>query len=88
MQLQADTSGRRVERAHARDLSALGAAHLAGLTAGVWDEAALEALPRERQGYVPADPDASRARRVAAWHGAVARARHTTVDEAARSVPR
>jgi glycerol kinase len=30
MQLQADTGGRRVERALARDLSALGAAHLAG----------------------------------------------------------
>lgn len=75
MQLQADTSGRRVERASARDLSALGAAHLAGLAAGVWTRDALEALDRERDAFTPAEPAESRERRIAAWHAAVARAR-------------
>jgi glycerol kinase len=85
MQLQADTSGRRVERALDRDLSALGAAHLAGLTVGVWSEADLDDLPREREAYGPREEPASRERRVAAWHGAVARARHR--EEAVRADP-
>jgi glycerol kinase len=80
MQLQADTSGRRVERALARDLSALGAAHLAGLTVGVWSPAELEAMPREREAYEPREDAAARERRVGAWHGAVARARHSATE--------
>jgi glycerol kinase len=76
MQLQADTSGRRVVRALARDLSALGAAHLAGLGAGIWDRDALEALTRTHEAYEPAEDPASRRARLAAWHGAVARSRH------------
>jgi glycerol kinase len=76
MQLQADTSGRRVSRALARDLSALGAAHLAGLGAGVWDRAALEGLARPREDYEPAAGAAEREARLAAWHAAVARSRH------------
>jgi glycerol kinase len=75
MQLQADTSGRRVERASARDLSALGAAHLAGLAAGVWTRDDLEALDRDRDAFVPAEPAEAREERIAAWHAAVARAR-------------
>ena len=75
MQLQADTSGRRVERALARDLSALGAAHLAGHGAGVWTRAGLEALERRREVFEPAEPAAERRRRVDAWHAALDRAR-------------
>ena len=75
MQLQADTSGRRVARALARELSALGAAHLAGRTAGVWDDAALERLDREREHYEPREGDESRERRQAGWRDAVRRAR-------------
>ena len=75
MQLQADTSGRRVVRALARDLSALGAAHLAGLGAGVWDRAALDELERAGQAYAPADDAATRRVRLDAWHAAVARSR-------------
>jgi glycerol kinase len=75
MQLQADTSGRRIERALARDLSALGAAHLAGLAAGVWGWDELEQLSRERQAFEPHEEAASRRRRLEAWHEAVARAR-------------
>jgi glycerol kinase len=75
MQLQADTSGRRVERALVRDLSALGAAHLAGRTAGVWSDEQLEALERERERYQPVEDQHSRERRQAGWHDAVRRAR-------------
>jgi glycerol kinase len=75
MQLQADTSGRRVEVARARELSALGAAHLAGLAGGAWTRAELEALERPRDVYEPAEPEPSRHARIRAWHAAVARAR-------------
>jgi glycerol kinase len=75
MQLQADTSGRRVDRALARDLSALGAAHLAGRAAGLWSKDELEELERAREAFEPRESAESRARRQAAWHDAVARAR-------------
>jgi glycerol kinase len=75
MQLQADTSGRRVERALARDLSGLGAAHLAGISAGVWDRPALDDLDRAREVFEPVEEAASRSARMRAWHAAVARAR-------------
>jgi glycerol kinase len=75
MQLQADTSGRRVERALARDLSALGAAHLAGRTAGVWNDGELEALEREHERYEPVEDGTSRARRQSGWHDAINRSR-------------
>jgi glycerol kinase len=75
MQLQADTSGRVVERATARDLSALGVAHLAGLTVGLWDWKELEGLDRDRQVFRPAQGEATRTRRIAAWHDAVSRSR-------------
>jgi glycerol kinase len=75
MQLQADTSGRSVRRALARDLSALGAAHMAGLSAGVWSLTDLEAMRREREAFEPREDAASRGRRLAAWHDALARSR-------------
>lgn len=75
MQLQADTSGRAVERALARDLSALGAAHMAGLGAGIWSMSDLETLKRERESYHPRAAVQWRFDRQAAWHEAVARAR-------------
>jgi glycerol kinase len=75
MQLQADTSGRRVARARARDLSALGAAHAAGLSAGVWTWDDLENLPRDREPFAPREHVDSRQGRLAGWHQAVARAR-------------
>jgi glycerol kinase len=80
MQLQADTSGRRVEVARDRELSALGAAHLAGVGAGVWSRSRLEALERPRDGYEPVEPAASRGRRIADWHAAVARSRRRNAD--------
>lgn len=76
MQLQADTSGRAVARSLTAELSGLGAAHLAGHVAGLWTQAQLEALDRPRELYEPREAPDSRHARVAAWHAAVARARH------------
>jgi glycerol kinase len=75
MQLQADTSGRAVARSLTAELSALGAAHLAGRGAGVWTQEQLEALDRPRELYEPREAPASREARLAAWHAAVGRAR-------------
>jgi glycerol kinase len=75
MQLQADTSGRCVQRALARDLSALGAAHMAGLAAGVWSLEDLTAMERQRQAFKPQQDDHVRHRRQDGWHDAVARSR-------------
>ncbi len=80
MQLQADTSGRRVEVARARELSALGAAHLAGVGAGVWTRTALEQLDRPREAYEPVEAAPSRHARTRAWHAAVDRARRRAGD--------
>ena len=78
MQLQADTSGRRVEVSRARELSALGVAHLAGVGAGIWSRDDLEALERDSDHYEPSESPASSASRMRAWHAAVARARLDT----------
>jgi glycerol kinase len=85
MQLQADTSGRRVERALAQDLSALGAAHLAGRTAGVWSDEQLEGLERARERFEPVEDSHSRERRQTGWHSAVSRARLTRSGSAIAS---
>jgi glycerol kinase len=65
MQLQADVSGRAVERSTVAELSALGAARLAAETVGTWAPVATE-----RQRFEPS----SRPSR-AAWHDALSRAR-------------
>jgi glycerol kinase len=74
MQLQADLLGVPVERACHPELSALGAAHLAGLGCGLWDEGELRALPRERDVFSPrvgAELEAGQG----AWRDAIGRAR-------------
>jgi glycerol kinase len=76
MQLQADISGIPVQRPTTADLSALGAAHLAGLAAGLWTADDLDALPRPGDEFTPAASARWRAREVAAWHMAVCRARY------------
>jgi glycerol kinase len=81
MQLQADTSGRHVRVARARESSALGAAHLAGLGAGLWDRGALEAFDRAGDVYTPSEAEPSRRRRIAQWHAAVGRARRQSAEE-------
>ena len=66
MQLQADVSGRTVERSTVAELSAVGAARLAAETVGAWAPTA-----SERQRFEPASHRPSRA----VWHGALSRAR-------------
>jgi glycerol kinase len=76
MQLQADLLGIPVERPRVNETTALGAAYLAGLAAGVWtslDElAASRAIDRV---FEPRIGEDERASRYAAWLKAVERAR-------------
>ena len=74
MQFQADILGVPVLRSLASDVSALGAAYLAGLTVGLWtSEAEIAALSRPQVRYEPAMDDASRNRLYAGWKDAVNR---------------
>jgi glycerol kinase len=78
MQFQADIIGAPVEVAAEREMTALGAAALAGLAAGVWsglDE--LAAVERHTARYEPRMSRDEAGSRLDAWHGAVARARTT-----------
>ncbi len=76
MQLQADLSGTSVLRPRTADLSALGAAHLAGLAAGLWNLDDLDALPRPRDEFTPATSTDWRDTELACWRAAVRRARY------------
>jgi glycerol kinase len=74
MQFQADILGVPVQRNDTAELSAMGAAYLAGLATGVWastDE--LSALPRAIVRFEPAMAATERVRLVDGWHEAVAR---------------
>jgi glycerol kinase len=81
MQLQADLSGVPVLRPKTADLSALGAAHLAGLAAGLWSTEDLDALPRPCDEFTPAEGAQWRASEISAWHAAVSRARYRPAPE-------
>lgn len=81
MQLQADTSGRHVAASQVAELSALGAAHLAGLGAGLWSLDDLEALARPSTGYEPRSTAPHRAERRRDWHAAVSSALRSTDPE-------
>jgi glycerol kinase len=74
MQFQADILGVPVLRSLVGDVSALGAAYLAGLTVGLWaSETEIAALTRPHVRHEPAMNDAQRARLVAGWKDAVSR---------------
>ncbi|MGC4049248.1 MAG: glycerol kinase GlpK [Paludibaculum sp.] len=75
MQFQADILGRPVVRNLSSDLSALGAAWLAGLAAGVWNGVEdLERLPRQEQRFEPQMSETDRRRLTDGWRDAVGRA--------------
>ncbi|MEU8354708.1 FGGY family carbohydrate kinase [Nonomuraea sp. NPDC048882] len=78
MQWQADVSGHAVRVARRPELSALGAAHLAGAASGVWSRRELSGLPRHGRRYTPVLAVCERRQALAQWHSAVARARHRT----------
>lgn len=74
-QLQADLSQQEIRRNNVAELSATGAAHLAGVARGFWTEPECEALNRDRTAFVPlVTPDEARARREQ-WAHAVRRSR-------------
>lgn len=74
MQFQADILGVPVLRSLASDVSALGAAYLAGLTVGIWSsEAEIASLSRPQLRYEPAMDDAQRSRLYAGWKEAIGR---------------
>jgi glycerol kinase len=76
MQRLADTVGTPVERPKVTETTALGAAFLAGLHAGLWPS--LEALSKSwalDRAFRPAENAASRDRRYAGWQDAVRRVR-------------
>ena len=76
MQLQADLLGRPVLRTTSAEVSALGAAYLAGLATGFWSsEEEIASLPRERDRFEPRMPESRRQALHEAWQDAVARAR-------------
>jgi glycerol kinase len=75
MQFQADILGRPVLRCTSPDVSALGAAYLAGLAVGVWkSEEEVAALPRERDRFEPRLSSSERNKLYAGWQQAIKRA--------------
>ncbi|MCB0181111.1 MAG: glycerol kinase GlpK [Anaerolineae bacterium] len=73
MQFQADILDCPVQRNLSTDVSALGAAYLAGLAIGLWPtEADIAALPRNHDRFAP-DGDLDRTKLYAGWQAAVAR---------------
>ncbi|WP_129669303.1 FGGY family carbohydrate kinase [Phytoactinopolyspora endophytica] len=88
MQLQADFSQRTVHRADTAELSAVGAAHLAGLTAGFWTDDELAGLPRPRTVFTPAMDTGEAGTRREQWHAAVAMSRlHPAASTTAKEHP-
>jgi glycerol kinase len=73
MQFQADLLGRPVLRSNVLDASILGAAHLAGLTIGLWPSLeAIEQLPHPRRHFDPSLAPDTREALYAGWKHAVA----------------
>ena len=88
MQLQADLSGLPVHISATAELSAMGAAQLAGLAAGWWDYADLEARLEEEDrraaggdDLLPQIDDEERARRRTRWNSAVRRTRSASPSQ-------
>jgi glycerol kinase len=76
MQFQADVLGIPVERPAMLEVTALGAAALAGLAVGFWsDHASLESATGQRTEFEPRLEDDSRERLYAGWSRAVERSR-------------
>lgn len=87
MQFQADIIGRPVVRSLSSDVSALGAAYLAGLAVGLWSsESEIEKLPRPSDRFEPRLADAERAELYAGWKRAIARTVFDAEAHIARTV--
>ncbi len=74
MQFQADIINCPIRRSSSADVSALGAAYLAGLATGVWQsEAEIADLPRPHDSFEPHMAAAERSELYAGWQQAIAR---------------
>ena len=75
MQFQADILGRPVLRCTSPDVSALGAAYLAGLAVGLWQsEEEIAELPRQHDRFEPRLSPSERDKLYAGWRQAIGRA--------------
>ena len=74
MQLQADVLDRPVERKTVTELSAAGAAVMAGAAAGLWDDAGPQAIRAVRDRVEPGMEAAARQKLLAGWSHALAQA--------------
>lgn len=82
MQFQADLLGVPVVRPQVTETTALGAAYLAGLAVGFWqDEAELTALWQAERRFEPAMAESRRSALFADWHRAVERSLHWAKTE-------
>jgi len=80
MQFQADLLGIPVIRSQVSDLSAMGAAYLAGLATGIWQSfEQIESLPRPHQRFEPKMTETQRNVLLKGWRNAVYRALSTTI---------
>ncbi len=87
MQFQADLIGYPVVRSLSSDVSALGAAYLAGLAVGLWtSEADIELLPRPGDRFEPELSNSERVEMYAGWKRAVARTLFDAEADMARTV--
>jgi glycerol kinase len=83
MQFQADILGCPVIRSSSPDLSAIGAAWLAGLAIGFWKSLEeLQALPRQTTRFEPGMPDGRRSDLIHGWREALGRSRSAASPEA------
>lgn len=82
MQIQADILGKRVACPRSGEITALGAAELAGLAAGVWpDESKLAERWRASRSFQPAAAEPWRGQLVRGWRRAVERTRNWTHED-------
>src|SRR5690606_4923028 len=84
MQLQSDYGQRTVLQSQVAELSATGAAHMAGVACGLWDADECLQLSREHREFTPElDADVAQTRR-AAWLDAVDRSRYNPRSQSRR----
>jgi glycerol kinase len=79
MQFEADLVNAPVERTDVAELSAIGVAHLAGVSAGIFTFDTLRRLDRGSQAFKPSLAPQDRLREREAWARAVARSRGLTI---------
>lgn len=75
MQLQSDYGQRTMLQSQIAELSATGAAHMAGVACGLWDADECLALARDRREFTPGLEADAAAERRSAWRDAVERSR-------------